>query len=100
MMTTIPPATASRLRRRRRKASRQRLDDSVRARPAARAESRTAPVPSLLVPDAGVESAIDQVYDEVHGREEDAVHENDRHDHGVVATGHREHKELPHARHS
>src|SRR5262245_44149895 len=91
-MTTMPPTTARRLRRSRRKAPRQRLDEAGCAT-AARAGIRTASAGTLLVPDAGVESAIDQVDDQVHSREKRAVHEDNRHDHRIVPAGHREDEE-------
>src|SRR5678816_1665321 len=77
---TTPPVTASLLRSRRRRASRHRLEprDAVRGR-------TTAPGCGRLVSDAGVESAIEEVDDEVHQGEERAVDQHDRHDHRVVA---------------
>ena len=53
-----------------------------------------------LVPDPRVESAIDEVDDEVHDGQEHAVREDDGHDHRVVAARHRLHEEAPHAGHA
>src|SRR3972149_6012193 len=90
--TVTPPATPSLLRRSLRQASRQRLD--VAADGAAARRSAT----SRLVPDAGVDKAIEEVHGEVHEREESAVEQDHGHDHRVVAPGHGFHEEAPHAR--
>src|SRR6266508_682311 len=90
--TVMPPTTASLLRRSRRQASRQRLEvaaDGAAARISAA---------SRLVPDAGVDKAIEKVHDEVHEREECAVEQDHGHDHRVVAAGHGLHEEAPHPR--
>src|SRR6202162_3581140 len=89
--TVMPPATASLLRSSLRQASRQRLD--VAADDAAARRSAT----SRLVPDAGVDKAIEEVHREVHEGQESPVEQDHGHDHGVVAPGHGEHEEAPHA---
>src|SRR6202795_416966 len=90
--TVTPPATASLLRSSLRQASRQRLD--VAADGAAARRSAT----SRLVPDAGVDKAIDEVHSEVHEGQECPVEQDHGHDHRIVATGHGEHEEAPHTR--
>src|SRR5688572_18011124 len=91
--TTTPPASARRLRTSRRSASRYRLLVVAAAGAGTRGTSR-------LVPDAGVESAIEEVYHEVHDGEEGAVREHHRHDHRVIAPGHGLHEEAAHAGHA
>src|SRR5438094_692449 len=109
LVSPAPPAMASRLRRRRRTPSRQRLvGRTVSA--ASTATGLGARMPSgsasgrgpavTLIADPGVERAIGEVDDEVHDREEHAIREHDGHDHRVVAPGHREHEEAAHARHA
>src|ERR1700693_2798432 len=90
--TVTPPATASLLRSSLRQASRQRLD--VAADGAAARMSTT----SRLVPDAGVDKAIDEVHREVHDGQESPVEQDDGHDHRIVAPGHGEDEEAPQAR--
>src|SRR5215470_7451009 len=94
--TTTPPATARRLRRSRRAPSRQRLDDRGRASGLVTVPARRSP--SSLVADAGVEDAIEEIDDEVHDGQENAVGQDDGHDHRVVAPGHRQDEETPHPR--
>src|SRR6266481_141273 len=92
--TVTPPATASLLRTSLRQASRHRLD--VAADGAAARRSAT----SRLVPDAGVDKAIEEVHREVHEGQERPIEKDHGHDHRVVATGHGFHEEAPHARHA
>src|SRR3990172_3275800 len=79
--TVPPPTTASLLRRSLRQASRQRLD--VAADGAAARRSAT----SRLVPDAGVDKAIEEVHGEVHEGQKSPVEQDHCHDHRVVAPG-------------
>src|SRR6266536_1480718 len=90
--TVTPPTTASLFRMSRRQASRQRLD--VAADGAAAMISPT----SRLVPDAGVDKAIDQVHREVHEGQEHPVEQDHSHDHRVIAPRHGKHEEAPQAR--
>src|SRR3990170_8866216 len=90
--TVTPPTTASLFRSSRRQASRQRLD--VAADGAAARRSAT----SRLVPDAGVDKAIEEVHGEVHEGQKSPVEQDHCHDHRVVAPGHGKHEEAPHAR--
>src|SRR6266568_5997586 len=82
--TVTPPTTASLFRMSRRQASRQRL--VVAADGAAPRRSAT----SRLVPDAGVDKAIDEVHREVHKGQECPVEQDHGHDHRIVAPGHGE----------
>src|SRR5882724_10493761 len=75
--TVTPPTTASLFRRSRRQASRQRLDVAADGAAARRSAA------SRLVPDAGVDKAIEEIHDEVHESEERAVQEDHGHDHRV-----------------
>src|SRR5215510_14224420 len=95
---TIPPATASLLRRRRRTPSRQRLEDRTRGSSTGAATATATRLTS--VPDPGVEDPVEEVDDEIHDRQEGAVGQNDRHNHRVVPTGHRQHEEAAHAGHA
>src|SRR6266478_5847643 len=90
--TVTPPTTASLFRMSRRQASRQRL--VVAADGAAAMISPT----SRLVPDAGVDKAIDEVHREVHEGQEYSVEQDHGHDHRVVAPRHGKHEEAPQAR--
>src|SRR6266581_7144480 len=92
--TVTPPTTASLLWRSLRQASRHRLDVAAEGGAARRSAA------SRLVPDAGVDKAIEKIHDEVHQREEPAVEEDDGHDHRVVAPGHGLHEEPPHPGHA
>src|SRR5499433_472931 len=93
---TIPPATASLLRRRRRTPSRQRLEERGRASGAGAATAIATRLTS--VPDPRVEDPVEQVDDKVHDRQERAIGEHNRHDHRIVPAGHRDHEEAAHAR--
>src|SRR5260370_18236920 len=87
--TVTPPTTASLFRMSRRQASRQRL--VVAADGAAPRRSAT----SRLVPDAGVDKAIDDVHRQVHEGQEYSVEQGHGPDHRVVAPGHGSHREPP-----
>src|SRR5215469_15438785 len=87
--TVTPPTTASLFRSSRHQASRQRLD--VTAEGAAATISPT----SRLVPDAGVDKAIEKIHDEVHECKERAVEQDHGHDHRVVTSRHGLHEEAP-----
>src|SRR5437867_8987288 len=105
---TPPPAMANLLRRSRRTPSRQRLEPVATLASAASALAARMLSGSVngrgsavtLIPDPGVESAIREVDEEIHDRQEHAVAQHDRHDHRVIAAGHREHEEPAHARHA
>src|SRR6266581_7977521 len=88
--TVTPPTTASLLWRSLRQASRHRLDVAAEGGAARRSAA------SRLVPDAGVDKAIEKVHREVHEGQERPIEKDHGHDHRVVATGHGFHEEAPH----
>src|ERR1700675_1645484 len=73
--TVTPPATASLLRTSLRQASRQRPDVAADGADARRSAT------SRLVPDAGVDKAIEEIHREVHEGQESAVQQDHGHDH-------------------
>src|SRR6266436_9711197 len=93
--TVRPPTTASLLRRSRRQASRQRL-----VVVAADGAAATRSAVSRLVPDAGVDKAINEVNREIHEGQEDTVEEDYGHDHRIITAGHGEDEEAPHPWHA
>src|ERR1700675_4850099 len=96
-MTTKPPTTASLLRMSRRQASRQRLELSIHVPAHGSAPTGGGPAgEGRLVSDAGVDKAIGQVYQEIHEGEKGAIDEHHRHDHRIIAAGHRQDEESAH----